>query len=107
MRSGRMDRILTLKKRTVTGQDTYGEETESFAEIEVWGERRELRGSEGFAAQQTIARLAARYFIHYREDIDAMDELVDPKAKTYDIHSVLEVGRREGLEIFVTHREGQ
>lgn len=103
---GRMDRVVTLKKRTVSGQDTYGEETLTWADVDIWAERRELRGDERFAAQQWMATLDARYFVYYREDITPKDRLVDT-SKTYEIQAVIPLGRREGLELYVSRLEGQ
>ncbi len=106
MRTGRMDRLITLQKRTTTGQNTYGEEQYTYADVPVWAERRELRGNERFAAMQVVSTTASTYRLHYREDITVKDRLKDG-ADTYDIHAVLPIGRREGLELLVSHRGGQ
>jgi len=105
MRAGRMDRIITLKSRTLIGQDAYGSELTTWSEAETWAERRELRGAERFAAQQVVSELSARYYLHYREDIDEKDLLVDGDT-TYEIHAVLPLGRREGVEIYVVSQPG-
>lgn len=105
MRTGRMDRIVTLKIRTVTGQDSYGEQTVTYADVPAWAERREFRGTERFTAQQRLATLDARYVIHYRDGIKATDRLTDG-SNTYEIAAVLEIGRREGLELHTAHITG-
>jgi len=104
MKTGRMDRLVTLKIRTATGQDDHGEETATWEDIPIWAERREIRGNERFVAQQEVATWDARYFIHYREDVTTLDLLVD-QGRTYDIVAVLPLGRREGLELLVAHHE--
>ena len=101
-----MDRLITLRIRTVTGQDEYGEETETWTNVCVWADRRDLRGQERFMAQQQLATLTAKFFVHYREDITPHDQLVDGE-NTYDIHAVREIGRREGLELLSAHRQGE
>ena len=106
MKTGRMDRMVTLQKRTTTGQNSYGEEQYTWTDVIVWAERRELRGSERFAAMQTISTVASIYRLHYREDLTVMDLLKDGD-DTYDIHAVLPIGRREGVELLVSHRGGQ
>ncbi len=100
MRMGRMDRLVTLKLRTATGQDAYGEETESWEEIPIWAERREWKGTERYIAQQHLATLDGRYLIHFREDVTTQDLLIDDE-KTFDIHAVIPLGFRAGLELLV------
>ena len=104
MRAGRMDRLVTLKIRTAGTQDSYGEETETFESVQVWAERREFTGSEAFQGDRFIAGQAAKYRIYYREDLDSMDSLVDGSS-TFNIHAVIPIGRREGLELMVTRKE--
>ncbi len=101
MRTGRMNRLVTLKLRTQTGQDAYGEETERWTNVPIWAERRELRGQERFVAQQQLATLDGRYLIHYRRDVTVQDFLIDG-SQTFNIQAVLFRGRREGLELVVT-----
>jgi len=106
MKTGRMNRLVELHLRRETGQDSYGEETQDWTVCKIWAERRELRGTERFAAQQHIATLDARYFIHHRDDVTTQDRLVDA-GQTYDIHAVLPIGRREGLELLTLQTEGR
>ena len=106
MRAGRMDRLVMLRIHDVSSQDEYGEEVDRWQDVPVWAERRQLRGTERFVAQQRLASLDARYFLHYRSDVKSRDQIIDGE-QTYDIHAVLEIGRREGLELIVTHREGE
>ncbi len=100
MRTGRMDRLVTLKLHTVSGQDAYGEEMTSWTDVPIWAERREWKGTERYVAQQHLATLDGRYLIHFREDVTTQDLLVD-EDRTFDIHAVLPLGFREGLELLV------
>jgi SPP1 family predicted phage head-tail adaptor len=103
MRAGRLDRLVTLGKRTVASLDSYGEEQVTWADVQVWAERRELRGDEKWGAQQVIGTAACTYRIYYRTDLDVEDRLVDDSV-TYDIHAISEIGRREGLELTCSAR---
>lgn len=103
MRAGRLDRLVTLGKRTVASLTDYGEETVTWTDVPVWAERRDLRGDERWTAQQVMGTQTCVYRIYYRTDLTVEDRLVDG-ADTYDIHSVVEVGRREGLELLCSAR---
>jgi SPP1 family predicted phage head-tail adaptor len=70
----------------------------------VWAERLELRGDERWQAMQTIAGVSCKYRIRYRDDVDPECILIDADSKKYDIQAVLELGRREGLELIVSAR---
>lgn len=102
MRSGRLDRIITLQ-RAVKDQDEYGEEIETWVDItDCWAERVELRGSERFEAQQTQAKVEAKYRIWWMPGVTPIDRLIDSDGRVYDIKATLEIGRREGLELHVS-----
>ncbi len=72
----------------------------------VWAERLEIRGDERWQAMQTIAKVACKYRIRYRDDVGPMNMLVDGD-REYDIQAALELGRREGLELMVSERGEQ
>lgn len=103
MRAGRLDRIVTLRSRVQTANE-YGELAETFEDIgPVWASKKELRGSERFAAQQTIGQVDTVWQIRHRTDVSSVSELVYDD-KTYEIKGVLEIGRCEGLELHTQAR---
>ena len=106
MRPGAMDRVVTLQLRTLASQNTYGEEQYTWTDYDIWAERRELRGDERYAAEQTLSKVDCRYRIRYREDVTPKDRLVDDE-RTYQIHAVLPLGRREGVELLCSSRGGE
>jgi SPP1 family predicted phage head-tail adaptor len=69
-----------------------------------WAERLELRGDERWGAAQVQANITCKYKIRYRDDVGPLDILVDADDREYNIHAVLELGRREGLELLVKAR---
>lgn len=98
MRAGTMDRLVTLQSRS-DPQNGYGEVTPTFATLAtVRAARRELQGEERFRAQQLDARITCEYEIYYREDVTPRNRLVDDGV-TYDILSVIQIGRRRGLRL--------
>lgn len=104
MQTGPMDRQLTFKKKTASGVDSLGAVTYTTTDLKMWAQRRELRGEERFTAQQRVAGLTARYYMQYRQDVidnvTEQDTFVDSiDGKTYGIHEILPIGRREGIII--------
>lgn len=104
MRPGRLDRLVTLYKRTVASLTDFGEETATWDTVQVWAERLELRGDERWTAQQVVGTRACRYRIRYRTDL-AVDDLLVDGSDTYDVHAIVELGRKEGLELTCTARD--
>lgn len=103
MRSGRLDRRLTLQRKTATEND-YGEPVESWTTLAtVWAEKIPVRGAERYAAMQTVAEVEERFRIRYRKDLTPLDRVICGNI-TYDVLGVLEIGRREGWEILAKGR---
>ena len=103
MRSGRLDRRLTLQRRTLIEND-YGEGVETWNDLAtVWAEKIPVRGFERYAAMQTVAEVEERFKIRYRKDLTPLDRVICD-GKTYDVLGVIEIGRREGWEIYATAR---
>jgi SPP1 family predicted phage head-tail adaptor len=65
----------------------------------VWARTVALKGLEKWASQQTKAELHERYEIRYRDDITPGENRFLFEGRTYDIHSVVEITRRQGLEL--------
>ena len=69
-----------------------------------WAERLELRGDERWSAQQVVASMSCKYKIRWRSDVGPMNMLIDSDSREYDVQAVLELGRKEGLELLVASR---
>jgi len=103
VRAGKLDRIITLRSRVQTKND-FGEMEESFKDLgKVWAEKRDLRGNERFVAQQTVGRVDTVFRIRHRTDISSLSELICDE-ENYEIQGILELGRREGLELQARRR---
>jgi SPP1 family predicted phage head-tail adaptor len=97
MMSGRLDRKITLQKPT-TSRDAYGGQATSWTdEATVWAQVQQQSGRELFAAGK-LAEVDALFKIRYRSDVDETWQVVYD-GRTYDIQSVKELGRKDGLEI--------
>ena len=103
MMAGRLDRRITLQRKTVT-QDEYGQEIETWTDLAtVWAEKRDMKGSERWQAQQKVAEVETTWRIRWRDGITPLDRLLDGD-QVYDVTGVAEIGRREGLEITASAR---
>lgn len=98
MRSGRLDRTITIETNTPT-QNSFGELIDSWATLAtVPAQYIPARGGERFTAQQVYGQSVATFKIRYRTDVDVEDRITFD-SKTWDILDIRELGRREGLEI--------
>lgn len=103
MNFSKMDRRVTLLTYAPT-RDAAGGVVEAWTDgAEVWAERRDQPGREVLAAGQINAATSALFFIRYRSDIGAKDRL-RCEGLEYDIVSLKEIGRRDGVEIAATAR---
>ena len=103
MEAGKLDRRIVIERYT-EAQDDFGQPIETYEPVDtVWAEVKPLRGQERFQAQQVSAEAETRFRIRWRNDIDEKMVLVHDGA-VYDIKAILEIGRREGLEILAKAR---
>lgn len=94
--AGRLDRRITISRRTTT-QDALGGVVETWSPLcTVWAACRPLTGREYFAAMQVNAEIAMEFTIRWREGITPLDR-VTFDGRDYDVVHVAEIGRREGL----------
>lgn len=109
MRAGALDRRVLIEQATAGAPSASGEVPLTWATLaDVWASKEELSGRELFQAQQVAAKVDTRFRVRYSSDIAAvtpseMYRLVC-EGRTYDITAVLELGRREGLEILAWER---
>ena len=104
MRSGKMDRLITIGEFTSV-QDSYGQETETWTEFAtVWAEKIDIKARERFAAQQDIAEETTRFRIRWLAGLTPKMRIVHD-GKVYNITGIAELGRRGGLEITTEARD--
>jgi SPP1 family predicted phage head-tail adaptor len=101
-----MDRRITFERATATQANPSGEQVLTWAaEATVWAEVVPLGGRELFQAQQLEAKADTRFRIRYRTGITPDETLrIAYGGRHYDLRSVVELGRREGLEILAEAR---
>jgi SPP1 family predicted phage head-tail adaptor len=101
--AGKLDRQITIKIVTVGGDD-FSAPTETLSDLAtVWAEKRDLRGREFYQANAENAEIETVFRIRWRSDVSPLNRIAYA-GRDYDIVSVAEIGRREGLEIMAKAR---
>lgn len=105
--AGDLDRRIRIEVGTETAHPNgSGEQVTTWATLaRVWASVQPLQGRERFTAQQVAAEIDTRIRIRYRSDVQPeRTRVVDENDRVFDVKSVLELGRRDGLEILATAR---
>lgn len=98
MNAGKLDRRISIFT-TTTARDGAGQPIATAVLLaSVWASVEQLRGREPFQGDQFNAQQTTIFTIRYRDDIDATMSIAHD-GESYDIQSIKELGRREGLEI--------
>ena len=121
MQSGRLDRRITIQRKTSTASDS-GESIEvweTVGELRRAASMRPVRGDERFATDQTVGQEQIEFRVRYSSDVAALsplDRVVHPalsadsplaeptERQIHDVLAVHEIGRREGLQIITLRR---
>ena len=112
MRYGRLDRRVTIQRRS-SAVTSSGQPVDTWSAIASrWASVSPVRGSEGFSVPQVVAKEQVEIGIRWTSataDIHPGDRLVFPAGATgqtavYDVLAVHEVGRREGHKIIAERR---
>lgn len=103
MRAGELDRRIELRRRVLARDPDSQQEVESWpiAYARPWAKKIDAGGSESVVAQQLGAEIRTEFHIRYRDDVLATDRIILGEL-AYNIQSVDEIGRREGLKISAT-----
>jgi SPP1 family predicted phage head-tail adaptor len=100
MRAGKLDRRITIQRKSVT-ESGSGEPIETWADLAtVWAQARPLRGDERFATRQLVGTAVMTFHIRYRGDLAiTVKDRISYDGKLWDILDVREVGRHVVTEI--------
>lgn len=105
LEAGRLDRRVTILRAGAGTLDTFGEMVPGEAtETETWASVRPAPGTERFASAENAATATMRFVFRWREDLVRVTDTLLFDGRTYNIASVTEIGRREGLEVLATAR---
>jgi len=108
MRAGLLDRRVNLEAKTVT-RDALGQPVETWSVVRtLWAQRVEgSKVAERFGANQTYAMVTTIFRVGYFPALTTVT--VDThrlvfNGKTYNIHGVVELGRKDGVELLCSAR---
>ena len=93
MRSGKLNRRITIQKLSVA-KNEYGEDIESWINFRtLWAHVEPLRGREYWQAKQVVGEVTGRITIRY---LDGLDEKMQVMygGKTYNILAVINPGEK-------------
>jgi len=106
---GRMDRLIRFQQDSGSTRSASGQVIPNWEDIdnpEEYAMVHSFRGDESFMADKKSATRRRNIVIWYRDDItEMMTILYDDKR--WDIRSIEEIGRREGLSIEMSWTQGQ
>lgn len=106
MDAGRLDRRIALKRRK-TGTNGFGEPLDEWSTlVTVWAHVAPVSDGERWRAGETLASKLCRFTIRWSPSAAVLDprDQVEYDGRTWDIHGVKELGRREMLEITAAAR---
>jgi len=97
--AGRMDRRVVLQTFTAS-RDTAGQPIKTWANLasapEVWAQVEHLTAKESMGDSAAVGEQTTRFTMRYRDDLSVEGRIVYD-GENYDIQSIVELGRREGL----------
>ncbi len=114
--AGEMTEKVTLKKKSVTIDTEYNEETVDWDSNDetIFAEFFERQGKEGDREGQILVMQDVRCKIRYRQELDPdygnqpeTDYRIKRNETTYDITSVVKEGRRKELRLMLQRRDNQ
>jgi SPP1 family predicted phage head-tail adaptor len=105
MAAGALDRRITIEQLTETRDGAGGVVPTWDAVCVIWAQRTPVTAREKFAAQQLAADADTRYRIRDPGfEVSPKTHRVKDGLRVYDIRGVLEVGRREGVDLLALAR---
>lgn len=120
MRGGRLDRLITIQRKTLTQSDS-GEPVQTWSDLATRrpASMSPVRGDEAYSIAQTVAQELMEFRVRYSSvlvDLNPQDRIIEPALpnsgeeddvslrRLYDVQAVHELGRREGLRIIALRR---
>lgn len=118
MRAGRLDRFITIQRKSTTYSDS-GQPEDTWAALVANrpASVSPVSGEERFSGEQFVARQQTEFRVRYSTelaDLTPLDRVVYPAddadnspevtTSIYDILAVHELGRREGLQIITARK---
>lgn len=99
MKAGELDRLIEFRKNTPVDSST-GDPVDNFSLLRmVWAKVKQIRATEPFTSEQPAGFEVTEFKVRYQADLNDYTHIIIYRGKTYDIESIVEIGRREGFFI--------
>ena len=103
MRAGSLDRLITIQSKGVT-RSASGQENVTWSDVAtVSARKRDTKGEERFRAGQREDRVETIFTIRWRGDLDPSMR-VRLGTVFYELKGIVELGRRDGLELLTSRQ---
>lgn len=105
VRAGLRDRQIIIQRATIT-RDAHNEEVKTWATLATrLASVKPAPGTERFQSGETAAEAPMRFVFLWESGlVRVTDRLLHEDGRTYEVKSVVEIGRREGLEVLAVAR---
>lgn len=103
--AGRLDRRVTIERGT-KARNTVGQTVLTWSPHATrWASVRPAPGTERFANAESAASAPLRFVFRWEDNlVKVTDRLLHDDGRRYDVNSVTEIGRREGIEVLAVGR---
>lgn len=103
--AGKLDRRVTILRAGGASTDSWGEDDPG-ADVETvrWASVRPAPGTERFANAENAATAVMRFVFRWEAGLVEPTDRLRHAGLTYDVKSVTEIGRREGIEVLAVAR---
>jgi SPP1 family predicted phage head-tail adaptor len=104
VRAGQLDRKIEIQRYAPNRDETSGEIVPGWATLyTVWASKKQQSGREAIRAEQLVASQTVVFTIRYK-DVQPKDRVLF-EGRYYDIKSINELGRKEGLELITEGKD--
>jgi head-tail adaptor len=105
LRAGRIDRRVTIVRPGDVELDGFGQAIAGLdSHTETWARAEPAPGSERYRNAELAAHAPMRFVLRWREDLVRVTDHLLLDGRRFDIASVTEIARREGIEVLATAR---
>lgn len=104
MQAGQLDRFVLIEEEVEGAQGATGEIATTWRTLfSLWARVTPTAGNERFTSSQHLAQADTAFRVRWVEGVTPLNR-ISYDAHLYDIVAVMEVGRREGLDILARAR---
>ena len=105
LEAGKLDRRVAILRAGAATENEYGEAVRGAdAEKIRWASVKPAPGTERFRSAETAAETVMRFVFRWEAGLVGVTDRLRHEGRLYQISDVVEIGRREGLEVLAVAR---